>query len=180
MSRMTVVDVQVYYLEMLAPCRRTIPAPCDGLSVIHARRPTVAYYRFLYNTVGRDYHWHSRGSLSDADLATTILNPLNEVHVLHVEGSPAGFAELDRCKENDIELVQFGLMPECIGQGLGRYFLQWTIDTAWSYRPRRFWLHTCSLDHPAALPNYQKAGFVLYKEETIKREVPVTQPGKPS
>jgi GNAT superfamily N-acetyltransferase len=81
--------------------------------------------------------------------------PLNEVHVLHVDGTPAGFAELDRRIEGEIELVQFGLMPEFIGQSLGRYFLQWTIDKAWSYGPRRFWLHTCTKDHPAALPNYQ-------------------------
>jgi hypothetical protein len=53
---MAVVDVKVFYLEMLAPCSRTIPAPRDGLSVIPARRPTVAYSRFLYNTVGKDYH----------------------------------------------------------------------------------------------------------------------------
>ena len=87
---------------------------------------------------------------------------------------------LFRSKEDDIELVQFGLMAEFIGQGLGRYFLQWTIAKAWSYKPRRFWLHTCTLDHPAALPNYQKAGFMIYQEETIKREIPVTHPAKPS
>jgi GNAT superfamily N-acetyltransferase len=176
---MTVVDVKVNYLEMLAPCSRTISAPREGLSVIHARKPTVAYYRFLYNTVGQDYHWYSRGKLSDADLAGIIHNPLNEVHVLHVEGTPSGFAELDRRKGDDIELVQFGLMPEFIGQGLGRYFLKWTIDKAWSYQPRRFWLHTCTLDHPAALPNYQKAGFTIYKEETIQRDIPVTHAGNP-
>jgi hypothetical protein len=61
--------------------------------------------------------------------------------------------------------VRFGLIPEFIGQGLGRYFLQWTIDKAWRSQPRRFWLHTCTQDHPAALPNYLKAGFVAYKEE---------------
>jgi hypothetical protein len=49
---------------------------------------------------------------------------------------------------------------------LGRYFLQRAIDKAWSYAPRRFWLHTCTKDHPAALPNYLKAGFTIYKEET--------------
>jgi len=93
---------------------------------------------------------------------------------------PAGFAELDRRNKEDIELVQFGLMPEFIGRGLGWYFLQWIIDKAWSYQPRRFWLHTCTLDHPAALPNYQKAGFTIYKEETIQRDIPVTNFGKPS
>jgi GNAT superfamily N-acetyltransferase len=169
---MPVVDVTVFYLEMLAPNHKTAAPPRDGLAVLHARKPTVAYYRFLYNAVGRDYYWYSRGKLPDAELAATVQHPLNEVHVLHVDGAPAGFAELDRRKEGEIELVQFGLMPEFVGQGLGKYFLQWTIDKAWGYRPRRFWLHTCTLDHPAALPNYLKAGFVVYKEEMIKRELP--------
>ena len=81
------------------------------------------------------------------------------------EGVPAGFAELNRGTEGEIELVNFGLMPQFIGQGLGRYFLRWAIDKAWSYQPRRFWLHTCTKDHPAALPNYLKAGFAIYKEQ---------------
>ena len=62
-------------------------------------------------------------------------------------------------------------MPEFIGQGLGKYFLQWAIDKAWSYQPTRLWLHTDTLDHPAALPNYQKAGFVIYREE-VKEQYP--------
>jgi GNAT superfamily N-acetyltransferase len=171
---MAVVDVKVYYLEMLAPRRRVVPAPREGLTVLHARKPSVAYYRFLYHTVGRAYHWYSRGKLSDSELAAVLANSLNEVHVLHAEGSPAGFAELDRRNQNDIELVQFGLMPEYVGQGLGKYFLQWIVDKAWSYQPRRLWLHTCTLDHPAALPNYQKTGLIVYKEETIQRDIPAT------
>jgi GNAT superfamily N-acetyltransferase len=58
-----------------------------------------------------------------------------------------------------------------MGQGLGKWFLHWTLDKAWSYSPQRVWLHTCSLDHPAALPNYQQAGFVLYQQENIRREL---------
>jgi GNAT superfamily N-acetyltransferase len=170
-ERMTIIDVKVFYLEMLAPSRRTITTPREGLSIIQARKPTVPFYRFLYNTVGREYHWYSRGKLTDAELATVLANPLNEVHVLHADGTPAGFAELDRRVDGEIELVQFGLMPEFIGQGLGRWFLQWTIDRAWSYQPRRFWLHTCTLDHPTALPNYLKAGFSLYNTEAIQRDI---------
>jgi GNAT superfamily N-acetyltransferase len=168
---MALVDVTIYYLEMLAHAKRSVPAPRSGLSVIHAKHPAVAYYRFLYNGVGKDYHWYSRGRLADVELAAIVQHPLNEIHVLHVGGTPAGFTELDRRNNDDIELVQFGLMPEFIGQGLGKYFLQWTIDQAWSYQPTRFWLHTCTLDHPVALPNYQKAGFVVYKQEEVQREI---------
>jgi GNAT superfamily N-acetyltransferase len=156
--------VRTTYLEMWASPQRVVRPPRAGLAVVHAAKPTVAYYRFLYDAVGRDYDWTSRRKLSDTELAALLNDPRLEVHVLMVEGVPAGFAELDRRVEGEIELVQFGLMPEFIGQGLGRYFLQWTIDKAWSYGPRRFWLHTCTKDHPAALPNYLKAGFTVYQE----------------
>jgi GNAT superfamily N-acetyltransferase len=164
------MDVKVTYLQMFSRPSRVVPPPRDGLVVIHARKPTVRYYRFLYDAVGRQWQWLSRGKMSDEELASILNDPRDEVHVLHIDGVPAGFAELDRRVECEIELVQFGLAPEFIGQGLGKYFLQWTIDTAWSYAPRRFWLHTCTLDHPAALPNYQKAGFEIYKEEMTVRE----------
>lgn len=166
---MPIVDVKVFYLEMLARPERAVSAPRAGLSVIQAVRPTVSYYRYLYSTVGKDYDWYSRGQLSDADLAASLHDPRNELHVLHVEGTPAGMAEFDRRREGEIELVQFGLLPEFIGQGLGKWFLQWTVDKAWSCHPKRYWVHTCTLDHPAALSNYQQAGFKVYKEEMIKR-----------
>lgn len=168
---MASVEVKVYYLEMLTPGNRNALLLRDGCTVLHAQRPSVAFYRFLYDTVGRAYHWYSRGKLPDHELAAILGDSRNEVQVLFVDGSPAGFAELDRRVPEEVELVQFGLMPEFIGQGLGKVFLRWTIDRVWSYRPRRFWLHTCTLDHPAALPNYLKAGFSLYREERITRDI---------
>jgi len=164
------VDVTVYSLEMLGPSQRDVPAPRDGLTVLHAQTPSVPYYRFLYDAVGKDYNWLSRRKLSDEKLAAILGDPLNEVYVLYVDGSPAGFAELDRRRADEVELVQFGLMSDFIGQRLGTWFLQWTIDNVWSYGPRRFWLHTCTLDHPAAVPTYKKAGFVQFNEEKIRRE----------
>lgn len=157
--------VKTTYLQMFANPQRLVPPPREGLTVIQAKRPTVTYYRFLYDTVGRGYDWSRTQKLTEAQLAAILNDPRVEVYVLTVEGVPAGFAELDRRIEGEIELVYFGLMPEFIGQGLGRYFLQWTIDKAWSYDPKRFWLHTCTKDHPTALPNYLKAGFAIYKEE---------------
>ena len=132
------MKVKTTYLEMLAHPERVVPPPREGLAVVHARRPSAAYYRFLHDAVGRDYDWTSRKKLSDAELAALLNDPRLEVHVLMAEGVPAGFAELDRRTEGEVELVQFGLMPGFIGQSLGRYFLRWAIDKAWSYGPRRF------------------------------------------
>jgi len=165
------VEVRTYYLEMLAPNGRTVAPPRDGLAVVRAVRPTVAYYRFFYDVVGEPWNWRSRRQLSDEVIAAIIHDSLVEMHVLYVEGVPAGFAELDRRTEGETQLVQFGLLPDFIGHGLGKYFLQWTIDQAWSTQPKRLWLHTCTLDHPAALPNYLKSGFAVYKEETGQTEI---------
>src|SRR5205823_3987824 len=151
------MQIKTTFLEMFARPQRTVSPPGTAFTVVHAKRPTLAYYRFLYDGVGRDYDWTSRKKLSDTALAAILQDPRVEVHVLTADGVPAGFAELDRRIEGEIELVQFGLMPEFIGRGLGKYFLQWSIDKAWSYGPKRFWLHTCTKDHPAALPNYLKA-----------------------
>jgi len=165
------VDVTYYYLEMLTHSQRSIPAPRGGLTVVHVPAPSVPFYRGLYDAVGKEFHWLSRRKMPDEELAALLGEPLNELYVLNVDGTPAGFSELDRRQANEIELVQFGLMSQFIGQGLGKWFLQWTIDKAWSYQPKRFWLHTCTLDHPAALPNYTKAGFVLFKQEVVRREL---------
>jgi GNAT superfamily N-acetyltransferase len=160
------MPITTTYLEMVSSRHRDVPAPAGNVSIVHARKPTIAWYRFLYDAVGRDWDWTSRKKLSDDELAKILHDPRNEVHVLYLDGVPAGFAELDRRVPGEIELKQFGLVPEFIGRGLGRYFLQWTVDKAWSYLPTRFWLHTCTRDHPAAIPNYLKAGFTIYKEET--------------
>ena len=165
------VDVTVSYLEMLAPAIRPAPVPRDDLSVLHMPSPGVPYYRSLYNAVGKDFHWLGRRKMSDEALAAILADPLNVLHVLHIDGEPAGLAELDQRQPNEIELSQFGLMRDFIGKGLGKWFLQWALAKAWSYAPNRIWLHTCTLDHPAALPNYLKAGFVLLKQEVIRREL---------
>src|ERR1700719_3344043 len=114
------MKVKTTYLEMLAHPQRVVPPPRDGLVVVHAKEPTVAYYRFLYDAVGRDYDWTSRKKLADDALAGILHDPRLEVHVLMADGVPAGFAELDRRTDGEVELVQFGLVPEFIGQGLGR------------------------------------------------------------
>ena len=168
---MELVDVTVYYLEMLAPAHRALPAARDGLTVLHVQSPSVPYYRSLYDAVGKDFNWLSRRKMSDEALAAIIGDPRNELHVLHVDGTPAGFAELDRRQPDEIELTQFGLMPAFIGQGLGKWFLRWAIDKAWCYEPKRLWLHTCTRDHPAALPNYLKSGFVVFQQATVRREL---------
>jgi GNAT superfamily N-acetyltransferase len=164
------VEVSVYYLEMVAWVRHTVAAPRSELTVFHQVKPSVEYYRILYNDVGEEYRWLSRRKLTDSELLSIIHDPLDELHVLQVAGVDAGFAELDCRVLGQIEIVQFGLLPAYVGQGLGKWFLSQIVEYCWSRSPDRVWLHTCTFDHAAALPNYQKAGFQLYKTELVHRE----------
>lgn len=168
------LTVVITYLEMLRrPALRPLSPPAHRkLALLRAERPTLAFYRFLYEAVGRPWRWWVRRQMSDEQLAKAIHDPRVEIYVLYCDGQPAGYAELDRRVEREVELAYFGLLPDFIGGGLGGYLLTWAIERAWSYGPRRLTVNTCTLDHPKALPLYQRMGFVPYRQETITIEDP--------
>ncbi|HXV26010.1 MAG TPA: GNAT family N-acetyltransferase [Alphaproteobacteria bacterium] len=166
------LEIVVTYLEMhKPPTRPTVPAPPVGkIALLRAERPTISYYRYLYNTVGEPWLWWERRLLPDPELERIIHDPLVEIYVLYVDGVPAGYAELDRRNQENVELAYFGLVPQFIGRKLGPFLLNWAVDTAWFHQPKRLWVNTNNLDHPKALQIYQKAGFVPYRQET--KEIP--------
>ncbi len=164
------IEVTITYLEMRdAPARPPVPLPRtrSKVALLRAERPTVGFYRYLYNAVGAPWRWYERNQLSDESLAAIINDDRVEIYVLYCDGAPAGYAELDFRQDEEVELAYFGLIRDYMGRGLGPYMLDWAVDTAWSRRPRRLWVHTCTLDHPAALAVYQKAGFVPYDQRTV-------------
>ena len=166
------VLVTVTYLEMTSPDQRTAPPEWgEPATVVRAERPTISFYRYLYDTVGADWDWFERRRLSDEALAAIIHDDAVEVFVLYVRGVPAGYVELDRRVEGEVEIAYFGLVPDYIGRGLGPCLLGWGLDRAWSCGPDRVWLHTCTLDHPKALSVYRRAGFEVYDREVVVEEI---------
>lgn len=166
-ERLPLIETTITYLEMLAPPESpAVPAPPAKLALLRLEQPSAAYYLYLYDAVGREWTWVNRKHMKEDDLRDIIQDDRVEVYVLYAGGVPAGYAELDRRNEPDIELAYFGLVPDFIGQGLGKYFLDWAIRQAWSYGPARLWVNTCTEDHPRALPLYQKLGFQPYAQET--------------
>ncbi|WP_340119746.1 GNAT family acetyltransferase [Pelagibius sp. 7325] len=161
------VRFTITYLEMTArPAIAPVHPPIKTkFALMLAERPTVAFYRYLYNTVGGDWRWWLRRQMSDEELAGILADDRVEVFVLYVDGAPAGYFELDRREEPTIDLAYFGLMPHVVGRGLGRFLLYSAIEQAWSYDPERLTVNTNTMDHPRALPLYQKMGFVPYRQE---------------
>ena len=80
----------------------------------------------------------------------------------------AGYFELIFHKEKDeVEIAYLGLLKEYHNQKLGSYLLSSAIHNSFLEKPRRVWVHTCSLDHKNALNNYLSRGMKIFKKETI-------------
>jgi ribosomal protein S18 acetylase RimI-like enzyme len=154
------IEVVVNLLEMTQrPAHQPVAAPEGKTALLKAEKMPVRFFRYLYAGVGDPWFWYYRRYLSDAEIAAIIHDPRIEIYVLYIDGAPAGYVEIDRRIEGEVTINHLGLMMEFIGQGLGPYLLSFAIDAAWQSDPKRVLIETCTLDHPSALPLYQKAGF---------------------
>lgn len=158
------LSARVTHLEMLAPPAQRVQMPLGPkLALMQARGMPVAFYRYLYEQVGKAHHWMMRRNLSDADLAAAIHAESTEIHVLYVDGSPAGFFELDLVRlPEEAEVLYFGLTPDFQGRGLAKFFLSEAVFAGWAHQPGRLVIHTNTLDSPRALQLYQRMGFSPY------------------
>lgn len=160
-ERATRIAVTVTFLRMDAPPADPPPPIPGALALVRLSRPTVPFYRYLYDTVGGAYCWWLRRTTPDRQLEALLADPSVSIFVLYRDGEPAGFFELDARHGGNVNLSYFGLMPHAVGQGLGPGFLRAAIDAAWAHAPRpgSVTVNTCTADHPRALPTYLRAGF---------------------
>lgn len=147
-------------LEMVEPPAPRPARPFPAGTALHRLvRPDCETYRRLYTAVGADWLWFSRLTLPDAALQTILDDPRVEILALRRDGTDLGLLELDFREPDTCELAFLGLIPSAVGQGLGRPLIDAAIQSAWSHPIRRFWVHTCTFDHPAALGLYRRSGF---------------------
>ena len=152
----------VTYLEMRSPPDRHVPS--SGLSLRRIDRPAPEEYRRLFRLVGARWLWFSRLVIDDAALDAIIASDKVELYAVEDDqGRTVGMLELDFREGEQCELAFVGLVPELAGQGHGRWLLDEAIRRAWREGIARVHVHTCSLDHPAALSAYRSAGFTPYK-----------------
>jgi GNAT superfamily N-acetyltransferase len=153
----------ITYVEMTDPGELCPAAPVPAMTL----EPAGDDHRLvkeIHGRTGKAYHW---GGLTwtDEDWAARLANPRLSHWIIRHGTDPAGLAEIETHPGGDVEIDTFGLAPEFVGRGLGGYALTLVVRQAWEIEPigapsvRRVWLHTSTLDHPNALPNYQKRGF---------------------
>ena len=152
----------VTYLQMARPPDLAVPP--SPLSLQRVEVPEPEHYRELFRLVGSRWLWFSRLIMDDAHLAAIIQHPKVELYAaLDEQGREAGMIELDFREPKECELAFIGLVPELAGQGHGKWLLAEAIHRAWREGVERVHVHTCSLDHPAALGAYRRAGFTPFK-----------------
>jgi GNAT superfamily N-acetyltransferase len=151
----------VTYLEMRSAPQLDLPP--STLSLKMFKHASAEEYRRLFRLVGAPWLWFSRLILSDEELLATIRDPKVELHlVTESTGRHVGMLELDFRNAGQCELAFVGLIPEFSGKGHGRWLLAEAVRRAWRDGVERVHVHTCSLDHPAALAAYRRAGFTPY------------------
>ncbi|HEX8527092.1 GNAT family N-acetyltransferase [Allosphingosinicella sp.] len=149
----------VTYLEMT---ERPLPRPMPEapLQMVRWNDVDPAKYRILFERVGGRWLWFTRLAMDDP----TLLANVAEVHaVVDRRRIEVGMVELDFRTQGECLIRFLGLVPELAGKGLGQWLFAQTLALAWRPAIRRVHVNTCSLDHPAALPSYLKAGFRPYR-----------------
>lgn len=166
------VSYTVTFLEMKARPEFPYPSlPTGGPTVLLAAdKPPVRYFLDLYDAVGREYEWTDQHDKPLLDVQAFLHDPAVTLFTLMRNGWSAGFFILDSRESNACELAYFGLTPEAVGLGLGKYLLHTAILMGWDRAGvTKMTVNTNSLDHPRALPLYQKAGFTPVRREEHKR-----------
>ncbi len=161
--------VTVTYLEMRSPTDFK-PKPCvdSRFRVAEATVKQWEFNRFLYLLVGRDWHWIDKRAWNEPEWKHYAESDSLKTFVAYYDGSVAGYYEMRPDRTGGIEIAILGLCPRFVGRGFGGPLLTSALQEAWRLRPNRVWLHTCSLDHPAALPNYRARGLTVYRVETVE------------
>jgi GNAT superfamily N-acetyltransferase len=163
--------VTVTYLQLLSPGELRAKRSADPrLRIAEATTPQWRFNRFLYFAVGDDWSWYEKRVWTDEQWRDYVESDRLRTFVAYHDGSPAGYYELRRDEEGGVEVVYLGLLPAFIGRGFGGALVTSAIEEAWRMEPARVWLHTCTLDHPSALANYQARGMQIYHVEARQRK----------
>ena len=124
--------------------------------------------KFFYKNIGKKHKWIDRLVWTEAQWIDYVSNEKVKTYVLNESNNLAGFFELILHQDqNEVEIAYLGLLEEYHNQKLGSYLLSSAIKNSFLVKPKRVWVHTCSLDHKNALANYISRGMKIFKKEFI-------------
>lgn len=163
-------------LAALSQLREARPAR-SGATLRRVQPCPEPVWRQLYRQIGGPWHWHDRDTWDHHRMIAHLASPevaVYQAFVAHGEPSSntAGFFELERHADGSVEIAYLGLDKAVLGLGLGAWLVAGAVRAVFGFGATRVWLHTCTLDAPAALPNYLARGFIVTRVETYHTTVP--------
>ena len=170
---MPTVEVTITYLEMEHPAMfHPAPAPVGDVTLERLDPPDPTVAEHFYCDVGNDWYWLERAEWREDRWREALETPGTEFWILRENDGDAGFFLLAEPHPRTCEIQYLGLLPGCEGRGLGGHLLGCAIERAWATGADRVTVNTCTLDHPAALPNYLARGFEIIRKRTEMRVLP--------
>lgn len=170
-------EVTRTYLE-LSSVQQLAPGPAPTVPAALERIDpcSVDTWRALYRQIGAPWHWHDRDALDHRAMEAHLARPEIRIFRVTAELGPAwtdaaGFLELERHADGSVEIAYVGLDQRLLGRRLGGWLVSEAVRMAFAWGATRTWLHTCTLDAPAALPNYLARGFSITRVETYQTTV---------
>lgn len=176
-------DITIYHLQMTDPDQfRPSVRAHPNIEARRAEWPCPEINRFFYSAIGGDYYWIDKLVWNYAQWKQWAEQPDRRTWIGYLQDTPVGYFELKAVGAPEVEIEYFGILRPFRGRGIGAALLAHAVKAAWTPAsggpaPRRIWLHTCTLDHPHALRNYQQRGFTLFKADHIAKDLPDTPPG---
>ena len=161
------ISYEVTYLEMNTQPDIEWPEPPSGdIFVLHSKKPSSRYFFDLYRAVGEEYEWTDKYELPLKEIDAFLSHSFVQMFTFFKNGWTAGFFVLDRRILGICDLAYFGLVPEAIGFGYGEYLLKFAVKESWKEKDMQLLtVNTNTLDHPNALPLYEKIGFKITRNE---------------
>ncbi|HEY0928626.1 MAG TPA: GNAT family N-acetyltransferase [Gemmatimonas sp.] len=177
------VDVTRTYLaiehleQLVAPVAPPEATSAPRLRLEALTHCSIPAWRALYAQIGGPWHWHDRDTWSDDALRTHLDGAGVHVYVVQAhddtaEAPAGGMLELEQHTDGSVEIVYLGLDHRLMGKRLGALLVHGAVQEAFRLGATRVWLHTCTLDAPAALPSYLARGFVTTRTEQYQTTLP--------
>ncbi len=157
--------VTVWSLEMTSPSQMRsgrLPAPLPELRTHHDDEAGTS--RGCYAAIGAPWHWVDRADWTLEQWQAWTDRPEHHIVTAWIDDNLMGYYELEQ-QAGAVEIAYFGITVAAMGQGIGGWLLTEALTHAWRLPDTtRVWVHTCSLDAPAALANYEARGMNRFAE----------------